>query len=338
MNKNSRRLGVYTIIISAITIAAVVLRTIALYNNFDYGTGYFNNSLMITVASIVMALGFLLTLILSLTLDKVSLRATFDSPHTYVPLGVLGVSTLALFFYLFREANVFSIIGGEADIEKLLSLASAVFAIIAIIHLFMTTFYTASQVKTRAYFATGAIIFYALFATTIYFDSSSAMNAHVKVTDQMAVLFAAVFMLFEARISLGREKWRGYMGSGLIALAITSYAAIPNLIIYFTRATTLSASIEVTVFLLAFSLFAISRLVLTMRLGEAGEAKSITTMREYAEAREAEIRNGETKQDEDDMQITIDDLFGEEIEGEGENDETADETGDTEESKENEEE
>ena len=104
------------------------------------------------------------------------------------------------------------------------------------------------------------------------------------------------------------------------------------------RATTLSASIEVTVFLLAFSLFAISRLVLTMRLGEAGEAKSITTMREYAEAREAEIRNGETKQDEDDMQITIDDLFGEEIEGEGENDETADETGDTEESKENEEE
>lgn len=322
MNKNSRRLGVFIIIISAITLSAIVLRTLALYNSFDVDTGYFKDSLIINIASAVMASAVLFTIIFSFALEKVNLSATFDSPHTYIPLGVLGVSMLALFFRLFISADVMSIIGGTINIESVLSLLSAVFAIIAIIHLFMTTFYTASQVKLRAYFATGAIIFYALFATAMYFDSSSAMNAHIKVTDQMAVLFTAVFMLYEARISLGRERWRGYIGSGLIAFATAAYASIPNLIIYFARATTLSLSIETTVFIAAVALFIISRLILTTKLDEANENRSITAMRECAEAREAEIKNGDASKGEDDIQFTIDDLFGEDIESQSEENDT----------------
>ncbi|MBR0449266.1 MAG: hypothetical protein IIX30_00435, partial [Clostridia bacterium] len=86
-------------------------------------------------------------------------------------------------------------------------------------------------------------------------------NAPAKITDEMAYLFAAVFFLYETRISLGRGKWRAYVTFGLIAAQLAAYSSIPALIVYFAKGEMISNSIFESV--LTFTLF----LFITSRLG-----------------------------------------------------------------------
>ena len=150
-------------------------------------------------------------------------------------------------------------------------------------------------------------------AASLYFDSSSALNAPNKLVDQMAALAAATFFLYEARISLGREMWRAYSGFGLVAALLLAYASIPELIVYLTRGAVITSHIEASVLLFALLLFVFMRLCLVMSLSEEGEKPELTVLRAYAEEREEEMHGEAKLRGRDDIQLTIDDLFGEEM-------------------------
>ena len=149
-------------------------------------------------------------------------------------------------------------------------------------------------------------------------------NSHAKIVDQMAILFAALFMLYEARISLGREMWRGYAAFGLMAKALSSYASIPNLILYFVKGYTVSLSIELSTFIFTLSVFAFMRLILATRLSEDNEDLATESLNEYRE--EMRLRSERAKRSEEDEQITIDELFVEETEEEENEKEGGEET------------
>ena len=314
MNRNSKKLGIYIGIVSVIAIAATAFRTIALLADYDISTAYFNNPLLVTISGAIIVAAVLLSIVLAFTLECVSLKANFSSPLTYIPVGALAMTIVSVFIYLIRSADIgTTLFKGMVSVSIVLSIVTALLALVAIGHLFLTTLVTKSQTTLRAYFAIGSIAFLAAFASLMYFDESLALNAHTKIVDQMAMLFAAIFLLYEARISLGREMWRAYAAFGLVALAVTSYAAIPNLIVYFARGVAISLSLEISVFLLALSIFIFSRLILMTRLDEAGERGELVAMREYADKRQSGLELGEAETSDDDIQISINDLFGEEL-------------------------
>ena len=324
MNKNSKKLGLYIGIVSTVSVAAIVLRILALLLDYDITTAYFNDSLLVTISGFTVLAAILLSIPFALLLSKCKLKADFTSPMTYVPVGALAMSVVTVIIYLLRSANIPSLFGGNLSLPTLLALITALLGLSAIAHLFSTTFYTEQRVTIRSYFAIGTITFMAMLAAFMYFDTKFALNSHAKIVDQMAILFAALFMLYEARISLGREMWRGYAAFGLMAMALSSYASIPNLILYFVKGYTVSLSIELSTFIFTLSVFAFMRLILATRLSEDNEDLATESLNEYRE--EMRLRSERAKRSEEDEQITIDELFVEETEEEENEKEGGEET------------
>ncbi len=312
MNKNSKRLGLYTMLMLALAAAGVALRTVAVLTDLDYEYGYFNNGTLMLISAIVVAAGAILLIALAPTMKPVSLKASFSTPSTYVPTGAVAVTLLSLSIALFGGSHAFS--AEEMDTPyEVLCLFGGIFAIISVAHFFFNAFLTARHTIIRGYFALGTIIFLTIYASALYFDGETALNSPNKLVDQMAILATAVFFLYEARISLGREMWRAYSGFGLVAALLLAYAAIPELILYFARGVVISAHIEASVFLASLLVFVFMRLCLVMSLREEGESREVAILRAYAEEREAALHDEEKLRGKDDIQLTIDDLFGEEI-------------------------
>ena len=136
------------------------------------------------------------------------------------------------------------------------------------------------------------------------------VNATNKLTDQLAYLFCALFFLYEARISLGRDKWRAYGSFGLIAALFTAYSSIPALITYLINGEIISNSIEENILTLTLFIFITARLISLTTLKEKSESRIISSMQEYARRREEIlVESVKVHREAFAVQMTIDDLL-----------------------------
>ena len=117
----------------------------------------------------------------------------------------------------------------------------------------------------------------------------------------MAYLFCAMFFLFEARISLGRQKWNIYAAFGLAASALCLYSSLPSLITYFIKGELVSASLEENLLTLSLFIFITTRLAVTAMLPEDKETFSIKALRTAAEQRRSEIKSDDRAESTDDQ-------------------------------------
>ena len=153
----------------------------------------------------------------------------------------------------------------------------------------------------------------------LYFMTETPINSVNKLTDQMAFLFAAIFFLYETRISLGTDKWRAYVSFGAIAALLCAYSSIPALLTYFIKGEVISASIEESAFVFCLFLFIMARLILTAALPEASDACEVAIMDELARAREKRpCESEEVTPEGEEGQISITDLLGEDMSEESE--------------------
>lgn len=292
MNRCSKRLTIYLTIAAIIAVGATVLRTIACITQLDYTYGYFRNDTLITVADAVIWFGVVLMLLYPLYAPKANLRASFRGSATYVSGGIVAASLI--FFSVTMAGHAHSLLGGESGLDLPLSVISSALAILSAGHFFANTFFSESRNVIRAALAITTVLLLSLHAIFLFFDTSLPLNAPNKLTDQMALLFSAIFFLFEARISLGAEKWRGYCTFGLMALMLTAYAGIPSLITYLVNGATLSYSIEESLLVGAIFIFITTRLVQTILLPEDKECSTIKSLLNLASNRHEEVIRTET--------------------------------------------
>lgn len=291
--------------------AASVLRTIALCRDLESNMIYFKDQTLIYISYIVVTVGAVALLSSPLVLERVSLVSTFSSPRTYIPTGVVGVALVAFSAELIlwiEDLSPLSFFDSLGSPAAALALATAILSLLSAIHFLTNALLPERHRAVRGYFAIATILMLAAYASLLYFDTSAPINASSKTVDQMAYLFAAIFFLYEARISLGREMWRGYSTFGLIALMLGVYSSLPAILTYFIKGYTVSRSIEASMLTLAISLFVFMRLMLVTSLRHEGESEAMSALRASAEAREAEIRGMGTDVFEDGVQLTIDDI------------------------------
>ena len=139
--------------------------------------------------------------------------------------------------------------------EWLLFTLLGALAILSAFYILFAVLYEIKVCDLRAAFCMICTLFLILYAGYLYFDTSLAINADIKLVDQMAYVCAAIFFLYETRISLGREHWPLYTATGFIAALVCAYASIPSAIVYFLDGRLISNSLEeifVTFFLFAF--------------------------------------------------------------------------------------
>lgn len=305
MKKKLDIFGIYLPFYIVTTLTAVVLRTIALFANFDIKTGYFTEKTLIGISDgiIIAATVFLFSYVFFST-RGLKLIPDFTSPATYVPTGLTVIATIFMLFSLLeRSLNILERIAelkksiyredlAQISSERLLLMllvATAVFALLAIIHFALTALVESHSNSKRANFGICTVVFLALYSLYLYFSKDLPINAPNKALDQMAYLFAAVFFLYETRLSFGRERWRHYIAFGFIASAICAYSAIPSCIFYFASGHITANSVYELAMTLALFAFITSRLFLTGNLIEDKQSNASVALASASDSRDREI-------------------------------------------------
>lgn len=329
MNTNSKRLGLYVAIMLILTAIATALRSAACMLHLDYASGFFDDKTLITAANAIITLTVIGMFSYMFTAARIRMHPSFATSATYVPTGVLGVATAflgaktlshvtSISRYPIFSAETFSL----KEPATLLGIITAILAFLSIAHHFLNAFITEGKTEIRAYFASATVMFLALYSMLIYLDKSLSIGESAKVLRLTAFLVSAIFFLYEARISLGREMWRIYTSFGLAAAALCAYASIPAIITYFAKETLISsiskrslASIEEYILLLAMFIFIVARLCVTVTLKEVKENAYISALSNYAKERAENVKESHRRYQKifASKQLSIFDLYGGEI-------------------------
>ena len=326
MNTNSKRLGIYLAIMLVMTAIATALRTVACIMHLDYESGFFSNKTLIAIANVIVTITVIGMFSYLFIAPRIKLRASFATSSTYVPTGLLGVATAFLGARIISHVSVtgrYPVLSVEVltlqSPATLIGIITAILAFISIAHHFFNAFITESKTEIRAYFAIATIAFLSLYAILIYLDTSISINESIKVLRLTAFLVSALFFLYEARISLGREMWRIYSAFGLCASMLCAYASIPAITTYYVNGALVSSSgyrslVSIEEYLLLFTMFVFitARLCITIMAKEEKENEFIKALATYATEREEKVKEsiGRYQQIFAAKQLSIFDLYG----------------------------
>ncbi len=236
MNERTKR--IYTVYLLAITAAALlitVLRTVAIVNHLDVKNGYFALGTGVHTAANILTLIAVAAALTAGPLLAGHLHVRHRAPHltTIFSSAFLAFLLLAFAFFHFCEIAAEFKGSGEASTQAVLSSGIAiVFSLIGASGFVISASSSAEYSAKKAISATFVVLFCLMYTMFLYFEPSLPLNADVKLLAQAALLSAALFFLYDARIALGRPRWAARAAVGLAAMVVTASAAFPNLIYY----------------------------------------------------------------------------------------------------------
>lgn len=258
MDTKQKKLNAYLFLFTLLAAVTVSMRTIASFISLN-GYGYYEGDLC-TSANITVALGCLILFTYALVHRKDEGKvASFGGPLTYAPGAPLAICLVLLGASFFRRAT-------SGALEKLLLPALGILGIASALYFLFAVLYEIKLCDLRAVFGMVCALFLILYAGFLYFDTALPINATAKLTDQTAFVLAALFFLYETRISLGQERWPLYTAFGFVSSLLCAYSSIPSLILYFFEGKIISNSIEESFTVFFLFLYIFSRTVLSLLL------------------------------------------------------------------------
>ena len=258
METKQKKLNAYLFLFTLLAVVTVSMRTIASFISLN-GYGYYEGDLC-TSANITMALGCLILFTYARVHRKDEGKvASFGGPLTYAPGAPLAICLVLLGASFFRRATT-------GALEKLLLPALGILGIASALYFLFAVLYEIKLCDLRAVFGMVCALFLILYAGFLYFDTALPINATTKLTDQTAFVLAALFFLYETRISLGQERWPLYTAFGFVSSLLCAYSSIPSLILYFFEGKIISNSIEESFTVFFLFLYIFSRTVLSLLL------------------------------------------------------------------------
>lgn len=279
--RHARVLTPTVTLLLAVTAVAVTLRAVAYLRYYDPSTCYLTDHTLHTISAWLVAATAVLLLICRLVVGEKRRIASFATPATAVPSGLCGTLLLAFSLRLFSLPT-------SSSPQRLLAIMAALLGLGGACHFLLNALLRDRRSVLRGVGALCTVLFLAIYATYLYFDGTMPLNAPSKLTSQVAYLFSALFFLYEARISLGREKWGGYFPLALLMTLLTGYAAIPDLLLYLIRGREAAVSLYDPLLLMALFLYALSRVILTALLPEDTPSPMVLSLRAAWAARNSE--------------------------------------------------
>ena len=298
MLNKKKHLDIYLVLLLLFTAGGVIMRSIAALGSLDYELGHYADDVLITVSDWVTVGGaVLLFSYVALAPRGCKYRAEFSGVKTYLPTALVSASliflTVSLLTDIYRATHGHIDLDSLRDLTVIMPALSALLAGCSVYYFFLNAYLPSATSTRRAAAAFAAILFLCIYPAYLYFDSGLPINAPNKVVDQMAYLFSAIFFLYEARISLGRDRWGAYVAFGLIASLLTAYSAVPSLIVYFASGEIISNSIAESALTISLFIFIISRLITVRSLYSDEPSETVVGMIARHNARKLEVGGGE---------------------------------------------
>ena len=278
--KKLKLIDFYLIGLIVSAISSVILRTYALFFDFDRLTMHFSNSISATLANAIVIIATLVfTAYLFIKKEDCDFLEKTDNAASFIPSGIVSVALVFMGVSLIKTMN-----GHHTALLRPISLWAAALALLSVGSFFLSILIEEKNNIYKSAFSICTVLFLALYACYLYFNREiHPTNSPSKVVDQMAYLFSAAFFLYESRITLGRAKWRGYVAFGLMASLLCFYSAVPSLILYALSGELISDSLAESAVTLAIAIFITSKVFQTKTLTpdtECEVARSIATLHE----------------------------------------------------------
>ncbi len=274
-----------SLLLLILALAAIAFRCIACFTELDLSSGYFKDTLLISIADYtIAALVVLLLSSLFVKEESPSLRSSFRGPLNYIPSGVSAVAlvfvTIDLLSYITNGIGVIFSRKLFSHPSYAVAAATAILAIATIGYFALSALVPAARNLPRAGFGMLAAFFFACYTAYLYYAIGMKVNLPAKILDEMVMLSISLFLLQDTRVSLGREKWKPYFVFGAIAILLTAYSSLPALTVYVFSGKIISENLPRTLLIFAMLIFVASRLISASRLGEdkpSGFAVAIDT-------------------------------------------------------------
>lgn len=238
----------------ALTLIALVLRTLALLLTLDAEIGYFASDAALPKITRTLECDALLLCFISLALfagQKLPEHHSALHLSNRVAAGIAAASFCATAIYLFTHLT-------SLPAPTVLVLAAAVFAIIGA---FFFIQLLRGQEQSAALCGYGVIFAAVLMLSITYFDRYTQMNTPHKVSLHLAMLSIMLCMLFEIRILIGRGKPRGLTVASAICAFCTVVFGGSNLIAFLSGVYTDSLYLMGDLMALGFAVYLICRTV-----------------------------------------------------------------------------
>ncbi len=286
--KKLQTIDVYLIPLPIVAIAATILRTVALLGGFNSSSMHYDNKIAFVISTIIVAVSSLAFLSYLLLGDKDRpLISRSDNAASYIPAGI--VSTALLFMGVENITMAFG--GYPRGIVGILSLVTGVLALASIVSFFLSVFNEKRNNLYKAAFSLCIVLFLAVYAALLYFNKAEhPTNSPNRLIDQLAYLLSAIFFLYEARIPLGRAKWRGYVAFGLCATLMAVYSSVPALIYCFVRGDLVSESLIESILTLTMAIYIASKVVQIKSLTPDSKCDTAKSIEILASMREDEMK------------------------------------------------
>lgn len=290
MTIKNRAIRIYLTVLAFATLAASGLRAAALVKDFDFASGHFDGKSLITAASLLTVASAIVMITYVFFADKSKgYVAQFSTPLTYVPAGAVCAATVFFLLNIKEAIPKLSEVSKGTPITDILLLLVFYLAFPTVIYFILNSVSSERASNARAVSGIATVICFALYTSYLYFDTALTINNPNKIIDEMAFLLAALFFLYETRISISRESWNLYFVTGAIASSVGLYSSVPAIIATVIRDKAISESLEENVLILTVAVFIFARLILSATYNEDKRSDTITMLRDAALEREAFI-------------------------------------------------
>ena len=282
MKKRRTRISLDIPILLIITVTVCVLKSIAAISALDYSSGHYTSKVLISFAGWITIIGGVALFLRGLFFVRQDKPIpNFNTPATYIPIALVSLALAYLGYGLLeKRAEIIdnTPFGRAPSSVASIAAISAILAFLAAISCLIYVGLKGARDYRRAICGMLIITFIAAYVIYLYFNNELPINAPNKITDEVALALAAVFLLYEVRISLGREVWHAYSAFGYISALLLAYSSIPAITVYFVNGEVITNSIYESFFTLCLFIFIVARLIVLNELVCEEDTSYVKTM------------------------------------------------------------
>lgn len=232
MNSKAKisRVQLLTILLGALTVCTVVLRTVALTLFLNTDTGYLLRGGISVPLRILEVLAVAFCVAIPFLIKKEALTAD-TAPLSIAALFGAGLCALTMVltaaYFLLRSSHV--------PAPTVVVLLTAIFLLGSALY-FVNQFRAKQEPATALPLGYTSILGSALLLATLYFDLTTPMNAPHKISLQMALLATMAAILYELRVFTGEPRPRVQLAVCGYACFACAVAGIPNTVAFLSGA------------------------------------------------------------------------------------------------------
>lgn len=248
----------YFIIASALTLASVILRTAAIFWDFDAEIGYFNNGILSLLGTVLPIISIIALIFLAFFLRPVTASTEMCcrfGRRVYILISSIVILLISVVFEIFNLLQ-FSRNGSIDLLLFITGIPAAAYYLLAFLDNDRRKIFRPVAVMLGFF-----VIFWALLAIGYtYFDNFVQMNSPIKLIIQFGLISVMFSTLSDLRVLLGRPCPRSAILSNSLTMFLGYTAAFPIILRSFKSRLSDPHYSLMALALLWFAVFSVNRL------------------------------------------------------------------------------